>query len=236
MRHPQRSLLSISNRSHWRPDTPTVHILPHWSWPDRLGKPVPVFVYTNGDSAELFLNGKSLGRRTKGQMVDRPSGESSYYDPTYTFRLRWNEVIYEPGELKAVAFKNGEKIGASIMRTAAEPAALRLTPDRTELSASGDDLCYVLVEAVDEHGTLCPLADNEIRFAISGAAEIIGVGNGNPLSLEPFQSDQSRLFYGKSMLIVRTIDGRAGEFEITASSPQLRSATASGHTRGLASK
>ncbi|MCU0918258.1 MAG: DUF4982 domain-containing protein [Planctomycetes bacterium] len=263
-------------RSYWRPETTTVHILPHWNWPDRVGQNVPVFVYTNGDSAELFLNGKSLGRRQKGVVPAGPENfaggkpatasssqpehapghandgatnsrwcaaaadpgqwwqvdlgavrpvrylaidfereeknygyevkvsndtlnwqavvtkatsrpprfdgptqifhsvdaqaryvrieftqlqggawasikefaaypqhaESSYYESTYTYRLRWNDVVYEPGELKAVAYKDGRQIGAATMRTAGKPAAIRLTPDRKELAASGEDLCY----------------------------------------------------------------------------------------------
>jgi beta-galactosidase len=210
-------------RSHWRPDTTTVHILPHWNWPDRVGKTVPVFVYTNGDSAELFLNGKSLGRRTKGQLPEG-TAESSYYAVTYKYRLRWNNVIYEPGELKAVAYKNGEKIGEAIMRTAGAPAAIRLTPDRKELAATGEDLCYILVEALDKKGTLCPLADNLIYFKVEGPAEIAAVGNGNPLSLEPFQANKRKLFYGKAMLILRTRQGQAGEVRVTAQSDGLTAA------------
>ncbi|MCL5278801.1 MAG: DUF4982 domain-containing protein [Planctomycetes bacterium] len=323
-------------RSYWRPDTTTIHILPHWNWPDRVGQNVPVFVYTNGDSAELFLNGKSLGRRQKG-IIDRPENfaqgksvttggagqggnpwwqvdlgetrpvrylaldfereeknygyqiqgstdgstwqtlvakptrqtprydgpkdivhnvdtqarylrveftalpngakpevrefaaypqkaESSYYDSTYTYRLRWNDVVYEPGELKAVAYKNGQPIGEAIMRTAGKPATVRLTPDRKDLAASGDDLCYILVEALDDKGTLCPLADNLVRFKVDGPAEIAAVGNGNPLSLEPFQADYRKLFYGKAMLILRTKPNEAGQVRVTATSDGLSGA------------
>jgi len=341
-------------RSYWHPDETTVHILPHWNWPGRAGQNVPVFVYTNGDSAELFLNGKSLGRRTKGQMPERPANfaqgkpattssvetgnghvavnatdadrstrwcaadagadqwwqvdlgeirpvrylavefekeaknygyeiktstdastwqtvvskstsrsprwggptrifhevdaqaryvrieftelgrgtwasirefgvypekvESDYYAVTYKYRLRWNDVVYEPGELKAVAYKDGKKIGQKVMRTAGRPAKIRLTPDRRELAATGEDLCYILVEAIDAHGTLCPLADNPVRFELEGPAEIAGVGNGNPLSLEPFQSDSRKLFYGKAMLILRTKEGKGGQVRVIAES------------------
>jgi beta-galactosidase len=342
-------------RSYWRPDTTTVHLLPHWNWPDRIGKNVPVFVYTNGDSAELFLNGKSLGRRQKGVIPPRPENfakgkpaiassnqpdhppahandggtgsrwtavqagpeqwwqvdlgevkpicyiaidfereekncgyqikvstdasawqtivtkntsrqpqwggpteifhevdtqaryvrieftdmrngawasikefavypqpaESPYYDVTYTYRLRWNDVTYEPGELKAVAYKNGQPIGEAIMRTAGKPATLRLTPDRKELWAGGDDLCYVLVEAQDDQGALCPSADNLVRFQVDGPAEIAAVGNGNPLSIEPFQADYRKLFYGKAMLILRTKPGEGGTVRVTATSDGL---------------
>jgi beta-galactosidase len=343
-------------RSYWRPEATTVHILPHWNWPDRIGKNVPVFVYTNGDEAELFLNGKSLGRRIKGQrparpenyasgaavsvsseqennpakaMLDGDSGtrwcassgaveqwiqldlgqvvpiqcltlefereakyygysigvskdgqnwtqvvskaasdqprrygpkevfhsvniegrylrmefnelrggswasicrfgaypqevESDYYAPTYDYRLRWNDVVYEPGELKAAAYKNGRKIGEAIMRTAGKPAQIRLTPDRGELKASGEDLSYILVEALDEQGTVCPLADALIHFEIDGPAEIAGVGNGNPLSLEPFQADYRKLFFGKAMLILRSREGQTGSVQIRAHGQDLR--------------
>jgi beta-galactosidase len=206
-------------RSYWRPETATIHILPHWNWPDRVDKNVPVFVYTNGDSAELFLNGKSLGMRQKGILPEKSGPD--YYEPTYKYRLRWNEVIYEPGELKAVAYKNGEKIGEAVMRTAGEPCTIRLTPDRKELKATGQDLCYILVEALDRDGNLCPLADNLIRFRIGGPAEIAGLGNGNPLSLEPFQAGYRKLFYGKAMLILRTKMDEAGQVRVSAESDDL---------------
>ncbi len=213
-------------RSHWRPDTTTIHLLPHWNWPDRIGENVPVFVYTNGDSAELFLNEKSLGQQTKIKEIT----DSSYYAVTYKYRLRWDDVVYEPGELKAVAYKDGEKIGEAIIRTANEPAAIRLTPDRTELSATGEDLCYILVEALDKKGTLCPLADNLIRFKVEGPAEIAGVGNGNPLSLEPFQADYRKLFHGKAMLIIRTTEGQGDKVKVIAESDGLTSAETSAHS------
>ena len=147
--------------------------------------------------------------------------ESDYYEPTYKYRLRWNEVIYEPGELKAVAYKDGKEIGEAVMRTAGEPEQIRLTPDRTELQATGQDLCYILVEALDQDGNPCPLADQLIRFGIQGPAEIAGVGNGNPLSLEPFQADYRKLFYGKAMLILRTKQGQAGQIRVFAESDGL---------------
>ncbi len=147
--------------------------------------------------------------------------ESDYYAVTYKYRLRWNDVVYEPGELKAVAYKDSKKIGQAIMRTAGKPAKIRLTPDRKKLAATGEDLCYILVEAFDAEGTLCPLAENSVRFKVEGPAEIAGVGNGNPLSLEPFQSDSRKLFYGKAMLILRTVDEQAGRVRITAESEDL---------------
>jgi hypothetical protein len=152
--------------------------------------------------------------------------ESDYYAPTYTYRLRWNDVTYEPGELKVVAYKAGKQIGEATMRTASGPAALRLTPDRKEIRATGEDLSYVLVEALDAKGTLCPLADNLIHFAITGPAEIAGVDNGNPLSIEPFQADSRKLFYGKAMLILRAREGKGGKVQVTATADGLSAASA----------
>jgi beta-galactosidase len=208
-------------RSYWAPEKTTVHILPHWNWPDRINQNVPVYVYTNGDSAELFLNGKSLGKRSKAEKIDSPV----YYNVIDKYRLCFNDVNYEPGELKAVAYKNGLEIGQTVMRTAGEPAKIRLTPDRTRLLATGDDLCYILIEAIDANDTVCPLADNEISFKIEGPGQIGGADNGNPLSLEPFQNDKHKLFFGKAVLIVRADEAQNPSADSTGStsSPQASS-------------
>lgn len=346
-------------RSHWRRDVETVHILPHWNWPDRVGQPVPVFVYTSGDSAELFLNGRSLGRRTKGEIAPRPMSltqaqtvaisasaatelaalaiddrdgtawrtergtatawlqldfgvaqqigsvhlrfrgetknygyrlqvsddattwetvsakapsdapmwgapregvhhlaatgrylrvdftetrndaapeivdvrvypaqvDSPYYDVTRQYRLRWDDVLYEPGELKAVAYRGEEQIGVATMRTPGPPASLRLSPDRDRIKADGDDLSFVLVEALDEHGVPCPLAGDKVRVSLSGPAEVVGLGNGDPLSLEPFQGDAISLFHGKAMVVVRSRDEGPGAAELTAEATSMMPAT-----------
>jgi len=209
-------------RSYWAPEKITVHILPHWNWPDRVGAKVPVYVYTNGDSAELFVNGKSVGKKSKdpqaANVMDR-------------YRLRWEDVIYEPGEVKAVAYRGSSPIGTAVVRTAGEPVALRLSPDRELLEASGEDLCYVLVEAVDSRGTVCPLAMNRVTFAVSGPATIAGVGNGDHHFPHEFVADSVPLFYGKAMLILRTEEGRGGTIQITAKSPGLKPATVSVSSR-----
>ena len=121
-----------------------------------------------------------------------------------------------PGDQPVVALQSRRQLGMMLVRTAGDPAVIRLTPDRTNLEATGADLCYVLVEAIDASGTVCPLANNDIQFNIAGPGEIIGVGNGDPLSMEPFQSDRCKLFFGKAMLIVRTVPDEQGEIRITA--------------------
>jgi beta-galactosidase len=201
-------------KSYWNPGEPTVHILPHWNWPGKEGTIIPVFVYTNGDCAELFLNGKSLGRKWK---------KHGSKNSTERFRLMWKDVKYEPGTLKAVAYKDGQMIGEKNMKTAGEPYQIRLTPDRNTLRADGNDLSFILVEAFDKNGNPCPLADNLVDFTITGPGTIAAVGNGNPQSFEPFQANLVHLFYGKAMLIVRS-GQQQGKIGVTAASKGMEKA------------
>jgi beta-galactosidase len=201
-------------QSHWRPEHNMVHILPHWNWEGYKGKQVPVFVYTNGDSAELFLNGKSLGRKSKD-----PASKVS----TERYRLMWHDVVYEPGELKAVGYKDGKPVGEAVVKTAGKPHSIRLTADRTVITADGDDLSFILVEAFDRNGNLCPLADNLVQFEVKGAGRIAGTGNGDQRSYESFVAPQRSLFYGKAMLIVRSQKDTPGRIEVTATSKGLQS-------------
>jgi hypothetical protein len=177
----------------------------------------PVYVYTSGDAAELFLNGQSFGRRAKNPNAEVVRDR---------YALRWLDVPYQAGELKVVAHQNGRVLGAAIMRTAGEPAKLRLTPDRTSLKADGEDLTYVLVEAVDKDNNPCPLAMNDVTFHLAGPATLAGVGNGDHHFPAEFVTDRVALFYGKAMLIVRTSEGQGGGIRVTAKSEGLVDATA----------
>ena len=201
-------------KSYWLPDETTVHILPHWNWEGKQGEAVPVFVYTNGDCAELFLNGKSQGRQCK-----KPNSKNS----VERYRLMWKDVTYEPGELRAVAYKAATEIGEAKVKTAGKPHHLKLTADRMVLAADGKDLAYILVEAFDREGNPAPLADHLVTFSVKGAGTIEGVGNGNPQSLEPFIADYRQLFYGKAMLIVKTTRD-AGKIQIKANADGLKAA------------
>ena len=359
-------------RSHWLPGETTVHVLPHWTWPERVGQVTPVYVYTNGDSAELFLNGKSLGRRHKRggdapaesgtnlasgmtaaasseQVVQDAGGNvkaenlaaraldgsadsrwcaadatlpqwwqvdlkqarpvrsvrltfehdaadyayallgsddgrtwhnlaaspdartagrqasfrlqdarprfvrvnvtavrgggwaglrevelsdqqdvvarSTYYEPTERFRLMWDDVTYKPGELRAVAYTDGKEIGETSVKTAGEPAALRLTPERPTLTGGGVGLAYVKVEAVDAEGNVCPRDAHKITFTIDGPATLAAVGNGDPRSYEPYQDAEHSLFYGAAVLILRGETDARGPVTITARADGLESAT-----------
>ena len=192
----------------WRPDFPMAHILPHWNWPERLGLVTPVFVYTSGDEAELFFNGESLGRKKKGD----------------EFRLRWDEVKYAPGELKVVAYKNGEKWAEDSVKTTGPAAKLTLTADRTTLTADGSDLSYITVSIADKEGLVVPRTDNLVQFEITGPGEIIATDNGDATSLEPFQAKERKAFNGLALVIVRTKAGEAGAISVKAKSEGLDSA------------
>jgi beta-galactosidase len=202
-------------KSYWKQDETTIHILPHWNWEGLKTDKVPVFVYTNGDCAELFLNGSSLGKRCKnpdsGKAIER-------------FRLMWPDITWKAGELKAIAYREGEVIGEQILRTAGAPVAIRATPDRSSIHADGTDLSYLLVEAIDKDGNLCPLASNRIDISLSGPGSIAGVGNGNPQSVDPFQATFVHLFYGKAMIILQS-GKQKGEIRVTASSEGIKNET-----------
>ena len=213
-------------RGLWNPEEPTIHLSPHWNWKGHEGRSIPVFVYTNGDEAELFLNGRSLGRRQKidpdlvmtssamaGSLdfkVTLEDKENPYYEIVDAYRLRWLDVPYEPGELRVVAYRNGESIGEGVVKTAEDPDHLRLTPDRSRLRADGMDLCYVTVEMVDADGMVCPLAMDTLEFRVEGAARLMGVANGNQMGHDVFTDHTHPLFYGKAVAVLRNIPGRSG--------------------------
>ena len=180
-------------RSRWNTSEHTIHLLPHWTWPDRKGKVTPVYCYTDCPSAELFVNGKSQGRifKNKDSRLDR-------------YRLRWNNVVYEPGEIKVVAYdNNGRVVGEQTVRTAGKPARLSLEADRTTIAADGSDLAFITVSLRDTDGTLIPDADNQLEFEVTGAGVFKAVCNGDATSLETFTTPTMRLFHGQLVLVVQ---------------------------------
>ncbi len=191
-------------RAVWNDKADTVHVLPHWNHGPGLRT---VFVYTNGDEAELFLNGRSLGRRRKAAAPEHdPHCEDPYYDVCAKYRIRWFDVPYEPGELLAVAYRNGREIGRETMRTAGAPVAVKLTDD--PYNAPEAKTRFVQVDVVDEAGTRDPLSSARIGFSLEGPGEIVAVGNADPRGLESFKNTASHpLRYGKAVAVVR----RTGE-------------------------
>ena len=197
-------------QSYWRPDLPMAHILPHWTWPERVGQITPVHVFTSGDEAELLLNGKSLGKKAKGQ---------------YGYRLRWDDVTYQPGELKVVAYKEGKEWATDVMRTAGPPAKLLAKADRSTIAADGQDLSFITVTIVDKDDVPVPPAKNRVRFSIDGPGEIVATDNGDPTSFESFQSRGRNAFNGLCLVIVRAKPDQTGTITLKAESEGLKEAT-----------
>jgi beta-galactosidase len=345
-------------RSYWNKSADTTHLLPHWNWPDRIGKSVPVMAYTSGDAAELFLNGRSLGRQikfvppiklppnlAKGKLSSASSEElsrgnlaqqavdantnsrwsaadgspkswwqvdlgenksvrtvhidfeqdsanyqyvikgsldgknwqqlagkrhfnrddlatthaleaetrylrvefvalkpgtwasirefeayekpvdRSYYGVTRAYRLRWDDVPYEPGELRLVSFKGETKLGETVVRTAAPPTRISLTPDRNLIAADGDDLSFVTVEAKDSFGTVDPDGSQLVSLELKGPGEVVGVGNGDPNSQDRMVAKSVRLFHGKAVVILRGRADAPGELTLSAFAAGLETAT-----------
>ena len=199
-------------RSQWNKSEHTLHILPHWNWKGMEGKEIPVHVFTDSPSAELFLNGKSLGVRHKQEQEKSLGLQKGDYEPRY--RLMW-DVPYTPGELEVVAYDNDGKVeGRKTVRTAGRPHHLVLEADRTVLSADGKDLAYVTVSVVDRDGNLCPLASNLLSFSVSGQGSFKAAANGDPTCLTPFQSRSMPVFSGKLSIILQS-GTTAGEMTLT---------------------
>ncbi len=212
-------------QSQWT-EEPMVHVLPHWNWEGMEGTSIPVYAYTNCEQVELFVNGKSLGKKTKGvDLTPIPAEFHGFEKGTYQskYRLSW-DVPYQPGEIKVVASTNGEVLAEKSIKTAGKPVEIKLSADRSILKANDVDLSFITVEVLDENGIHCPTANNLIEFNVNGQGTIAGVGNGNSASLEPLQSDKISLFSGKALLIISATN-KKGEISITASSKGLPDAT-----------
>jgi beta-galactosidase len=207
-------------RSHWNKAQHTIHLLPHWSWGaskrqkgNRIGKVTPVYCYTDYPEAELFVNGKSQGRIRKNaaERLDR-------------YRLRWNDVKYEPGELKVVVYDEmGRNCGEQTVRTAGKPAKLQLSAwtqhDECRLNADGTDMAFVTVSLTDADGTLIPDAADQLTFEVTGAGSFKAACNGDATSLEPFTEPTMRLFSGQ-LVVVAQAARQQGNLVLTVSDAQ----------------
>lgn len=197
-------------KSYWCPEIPTLHILPHWNWPERVGEITPVHVYTSGDEVELFLNEKSQGRRQKKNMYDR---------------LTWDNVVYSPGELKAVAYKDGKKWAEQIMKTTGEPARIKMSPEKTTLKNDGLDLIFVRVDIQDKEGITVPRSKNLLKFTVSGPVEIVATDNGDATDHTLFQSHERKAYNGLALVILRAKRGESGNAQLKAETLGLNSVT-----------
>ena len=199
-------------RSRWNTEDETLHILPHWNWKGREGDTTPVFVYTSYDSAELFLNGKSLGVQKKSSKTHQNR-----------YRLMWMDVKYEPGTLKVVALdKNGNPAAQKDIKTAGKPHKIVLSPDVKTLKANGEDLSYVTVSVVDKNGIPCPTATNQLKFKVEGKGTYRAACNGDATSLELFHLPTMKLFSGKLVVLVQSKE-EAGKIKLSVSGKGLKS-------------
>ena len=201
-------------QSHWLPDVPAVHILPHWNWVgEREGKITPVHVYTSGDTVELKLNGKSLGKKRKGK------GERD------RFRICFEDVKYEPGRLEAVAYKNGKKWATDVVETSGAPAALEAKADRQTVLGDGRDLAYITIRVLDAKGRFVPTAATPLKFAVHGNAEIVGVCNGDPTDLTSLKGEKINAFSGMAQVILRSKRDSEGTATLKISGEGVPAAT-----------
>ena len=213
-------------RSHWNKEVETLHILPHWTWPGREGEVTPVFVYTNYLSAELFINGKSQGKRTKDLSVtpenSADSTSTANFKRQQRYRLMWMDTKYEPGTVKVVAYNDkGEAVAEKEMHTAGRPHHIELVADRQTIKADGRDLSFITVKVVDKDGNLCPNAQHLIKYSVKGQGFYRAGANGNSVSLELFHEPKMQVFNGMMTAIVQT-NGKPGEITLTATGKGLK--------------
>ena len=200
-------------RSQWNKADTTLHILPHWNWKGREGQVTPVIVYTNFPKAELFINGKSQGVREKNDSTAQNR-----------YRLMWMETIYEPGEVKVVAYdKDGNAAAEKVVKTAGKPHHLVLTPNRESLEANGDDLLYVTVQVADKDGNIVPTDNRMVKFKVDGAGSFEATANGDPTCVLPFQNPEMKLFSGAATAIARSAK-TPGTLRFRATAPGVKAA------------
>lgn len=199
-------------RSVWNKEAETLHILPHWNWEGREGEKTPVFVYTNYPSAELFINGKSYGRQTKrkdGTVENR-------------YRLMWYDAVYQPGEVKVVAYdEQGNPAAEKTIRTAGKPHHIELVTDRTSLQADGKDLAYITLRIVDKDGNLCPNDGRLVNFKVKGAGKYRASANGDPTCLDLFHKPEMHAFGGMLTVIVQSGE-KVGDIELQATAKGVK--------------
>jgi beta-galactosidase len=223
-------------QSQWT-DKPVLHLFPHWNWKDKEGQFIPVTCYTNCDTVELFLNGRSIG--VKGYAFPRMGMEGRYGNypararvlrTTADLHLAW-DVPYEPGTLKAVGVKDGKVVATVEVATAGEPAAIGLSLDRDAITADRRDVAHITVQIQDANGRMAPTAANEVAFELEGEGKIIGLDNGDTQSHESYQSNRRKAFNGLCLAIVQST-GKPGQIRVTAASPGLKSGSVTVMTKG----
>lgn len=219
-------------RSMWNRTSPTLHVLPHWTWPGREGQVTPVFVYTSYPSAELFVNGVSQGVRTR-QAAAAPATGLQRESVEGRYRLMWDDVVYHKGEIRVVAYDSeGKAAEERVIRTAGKPYAIRLTPASANiigrpLTRDGQEIAYVTVSVVDRDGVEVPYATNEVTATVSGPGFFRAMANGDPTCLELFHEPHMHLFAGSLSVLVQSQDASsdASPIVLTVKAKGLKSAS-----------
>jgi len=193
-------------QARWNSNVPMVHILPHWTWPNRVGQVTPVHVFSAADEVELFVNGKSAGRQKKTASV---------------YRFRWDNITYQPGDLRAVAYVNGVQWAVDTKKTVGAASKLNITADRITIRGDGYDLSYITVAVVDSNGDVVPQASNTVTFSVSGPGEVVATDNGDPTDMTAFPSLTRKAFSGLTLAIVRA--NSSGQVVVSATSAGLTS-------------
>lgn len=232
-------------QAHWT-NKPTLHIFPHWNWDGMEGKTVPVHIYTNYAAVELFVNGKSYGKQTHlrhknagkkpvwEKVEDTDRGKINAYDADGNnveqqllrrYRLIWDDVVYEPGTVRAVAYDvQGNAVAVKCVYTAGKPAGIVLTADREAICADGDDLVYITATVVDENGNICPLADNRLYFSVTGEGELLTTDNGDQRETESFARHDKKALAGMVVACARSLRNKPGTLKLTAKAEGLKTA------------
>lgn len=206
-----------SYQAHWRPELPMAHIFPHWNWSDRIGKDMPVHVYTSGTEAELFVNGKSYGKKSKEAGKD--------------FRLVWDHVKYEPGTVKVVAYKKGKLWAKDEIHTSGAAYKVNLTADKKTISSDGKEYAFITLQIVDQKGRFVPTDNSELKIKVSGCGELVATDNGDPTSFVPFQSPVRSAFNGLALAIVRAKAGQKGQLVVRVEAKGLQSSPLTIHVK-----
>jgi beta-galactosidase len=196
-------------QARWNPEVQMAHLLPHWTWPERVGQVTPVHVFSSAEEAELFVNGKSAGRVKRGR---------------YEYRFRWDKVVYQPGNVSVVTYKGGREWARAERRTVGQAKGLSVSADRTDIRGDGYDLSFVTVAVVDGNGDTVPRADNAITFSVEGPGMIVSTDNGNPADFTVFPSPTRKAFSGLALAVVRAKKGASGQITVTASASGLGAA------------
>lgn len=202
-------------RSQWTPEVKQAHILPHWNWREQKGKEIPVMVFSSGDEAELFLNGKSQGVRCKGEGDQFSQAYNNVKIAKGTYRFVWENVKYAPGELKVVVRKDGKPWATAKRSTTGKPTAVKAEVDRNTIVGDARDLAFIELATVDAKGRVVPTDCRKVTFSISGPAELVGFCNGNPIDHTCMQDPQQEFFNGRILAVVRGLRGKSGQAVVT---------------------